>query len=229
MKTWPQPQPCQFIGVLYAHACIWLDPNTEIEAFMSLRYLLSDGGWAITVDVHPSATGDTTTMLGVQRLTLVFTPELFRERKLLKRWDGTWTRVESQRMSAQKSWNPLSHCLICFTANWFHADVNKNMSSSRCTTFTILPPRVYPRAFAEQIRRLFPKLVGNGEGKPRVQPADGALAFSRYPWSDWPEASLMETVRYLRGSRSLNPPQKWKNVFPRSFEILHAMETKVNN
>jgi len=103
------------------------------------------------------------------------------------------------------------------------------MSSSRCTTFTILPPRVYPRAFAEQIRRLFPKLVGNGEGKPRVQPADGALAFSRYPWSDWPEASLMETVRYLRGSRSLNPPQKWKNVFPRSFEILHAMETKVNN
>ncbi|CAL1155198.1 unnamed protein product [Cladocopium goreaui] len=76
--------------------------------------------------------------------------------------------------------------------------------------------RVYPRAFAEQIRRLFPKLVGNGEGKPRVQPADGALAFSRYPWSDWPEASLMETVRYLGGSRSLNPPQKWKNVFPRS-------------
>jgi len=64
---------------------MWLDPNTEIEAFMSLRYLLSDGGWAITVDFHPSATGDTPTMLGVQRLTLVFTPELFRERKLLKR------------------------------------------------------------------------------------------------------------------------------------------------
>jgi hypothetical protein len=51
-----------------------LDPNTEIEAFMSSRYLLSDGGWAITVDVHPSATGDTPTMLGVQRLTWCLLP-----------------------------------------------------------------------------------------------------------------------------------------------------------
>ena len=79
---------------------------------MSLRYLLLDGGWAITVDVHRSATGDTPIMLGVHRWILVFIPELFGERKLCKRWGGTWTRVERRRTSAQRSWNPHSHCLI---------------------------------------------------------------------------------------------------------------------
>lgn len=95
--------------------------NTELERFMSLRYLLLDGGWAIMVDVHPSATGDTPTMHGAQRWILVCIPELFREKKLFKQWKGTWTRVESQRMSAQRSWNPHSHCLIWSFIHLFHS------------------------------------------------------------------------------------------------------------
>ena len=89
------------------------------------------------------------------------------------------------------------------------------------------PPtlRVYPRAFAERIKELFPKLVANGEGTPaiyrdQVQWGSGASAFGRMPWTDWPEAMLIGPLRYARGNSNLKCPDFWKREFPTAFEIL---------
>lgn len=87
---------------------------------------------------------------------------------------------------------------------------------------------MYPRAFAEQIRRLFPKLIAHGEGRPDAGTkriwANGPMAFEGQAWSDWPEASLISVARYLRGNKNLIVPPRWKAVFPTPFETLHKME-----
>ena len=79
--------------------------------------------------------------------------------------------------------------------------------------------RIYPVLFGRKIASLMPQLMQNGEGKPRdedlpVGPAH--LAFQNTPWEDWPEANLKEVVTYLRGSKNLAVPKRWKDVLPKS-------------
>lgn len=90
-------------------------------------------------------------------------------------------------------------------------------------------PRVYPRAFAERIRRLFDKFVKGGEGQPQQKCSaifGGPDAFSKCPWSDWKEARLFGSMRYLRGNKHLDVPIRWKEVFPQPFEMLHRVEQR---
>ena len=38
---------------------------------------------------------------------------------------------------------------------------------------------------------------------------------TKYPWSDWPEAGLVDVVRYLRGNVNLRLPKEWEGVLPK--------------
>ena len=78
-------------------------------------------------------------------------------------------------------------------------------------------PRVYTKAFGVKIRDLMPALLGSGRGKPELSGKDVSIyeLYSKYPWSDWPEANLEPVIRYLRGSRYLDLPQAWRDVLPR--------------
>ena len=71
-----------------------------------------------------------------------------------------------------------------------------------------------------------PLLVSQGEGKPGPAPdsftaiqyiqkcSTGADPDRDDGW-DWPEANLLETIMYLRGSKLLCLPLDVKSVFPR--------------
>lgn len=76
--------------------------------------------------------------------------------------------------------------------------------------------RIYPQGFADQVRSLFPALIG-GEGMPDVDHTVSAQSlFHSLAWDTWKEAELMPCIKYVRGNKHLNAPQEWKDVFPRS-------------
>ena len=69
-----------------------------------------------------------------------------------------------------------------------------------------------------------PQLLSGGEGKPESGPDHfTALSFIQEcscmveapgeDW-DWPEACLLDTIRYLRGSKLLSMPADLKAAFP---------------
>lgn len=60
-----------------------------------------------------------------------------------------------------------------------------------------------------------PGLKKQGEGKPEVTDGSVLEELTAYEWSDWQEANLKETVRYLYGSLLSTLPQEWKECFPR--------------
>ena len=75
--------------------------------------------------------------------------------------------------------------------------------------------------------KILPRLCAGGVGKPELESTnerEGAIRFAKLPWSDWPEANLVHVLKYLRGSKHLNPPDYWKAVFPKPFEILHKIQ-----
>ena len=49
--------------------------------------------------------------------------------------------------------------------------------------------------------------------------AKGKIAFQAMEWADdpsmdWGDASLIQVVRYLRGSKYLELPEEWRSCFP---------------
>lgn len=79
--------------------------------------------------------------------------------------------------------------------------------------------RVYPVRFGRKVCELMPELMSRGEGHPKLEcldpaPAHELLAIEE--WSDWPEANLVEALRYLRQNKSLSLPPQWRAVFPRA-------------
>ena len=101
------------------------------------------------------------------------------------------------------------------------------------TCSAMLHIRSYPVGFGNKIRDLMPQLLSQGEGKPGPAPASfTAVQYIEYcssradpgrddddGWNwdgwDWPEANLVETLIYLRGSKLLCLPPDVKTVFPR--------------
>lgn len=79
--------------------------------------------------------------------------------------------------------------------------------------------RVFPKLFGQHIRHLLPKLATAGEGKPNLADLSGSSGpnvLNSTPLTDWPEASLVHVVRYLRGNRSLTLPVEWQSAMPRA-------------
>ena len=78
--------------------------------------------------------------------------------------------------------------------------------------------RIYPIGFGKEIASLMPKLATRGEGKPldKEMPTHvpAHIAFAAAPWEDWSEANLKEVMTYLRGNKSLELPQFWRDVLP---------------
>ena len=67
-----------------------------------------------------------------------------------------------------------------------------------------------------------PKLKTCGEGKPVLEEgaSNGPEIFAAMSWDGdtwWEDAHLKPLVVYLRGNRSLQMPDRWKQVFPRQF------------
>ena len=89
-------------------------------------------------------------------------------------------------------------------------------------------PRIYPPAFADKIKELYPGLVKGGTGKPNVENdhRTGEQVFDEMAWSDWEEAELSGVLHYLRGNRHLVLPDSWRAVLPRPFEILFKLEQR---
>ena len=78
--------------------------------------------------------------------------------------------------------------------------------------------RVYPRRFGKKVCSLMPQLCTKGEGQPtilEVSPESGPQTLRDLAWSDWPEANLVEVLRYTRGNKHLNMPSIWKDVLPK--------------
>lgn len=61
---------------------------------------------------------------------------------------------------------------------------------------------------------MMPGLKSEGEGRPIVSSEPVWEELTKYPWSDWPEAGLVDVVRYLRGNVNLRLPKEWKECFP---------------
>jgi hypothetical protein len=91
----------------------------------------------------------------------------------------------------------------------------------------LVSPRVYPQGFADEILRLYPGLITGAEGFPEVnRDVSPQQIFEATPWATWPEANLIQCVRYFRGNRHLEVPADWLQVFPAPFEVLHRMEQR---
>ena len=87
--------------------------------------------------------------------------------------------------------------------------------------------RVYPQGFANKIRELYPGLVDGAEGAPEVHANECPFReFDNLPFTTWPEAKLVQVLRYLRGNRHLKVPKKWLEVFLQPYEVLHQLELK---
>jgi hypothetical protein len=82
--------------------------------------------------------------------------------------------------------------------------------------------RSYPIAFGLRIMQYLPKLRSGSTGCPPLDGQDGkpdAISmFRAMPMGpdNWSEASLLDVVKYLRGSIHLRLPQEWKDAFPTS-------------
>lgn len=70
------------------------------------------------------------------------------------------------------------------------------------------------------MQRILPQLVAGAHGKPALPcetpPGWMQLMFQAMilDVNEWPEAKLLESCRYIRGSKHLNVPDSWKSVFP---------------
>lgn len=80
--------------------------------------------------------------------------------------------------------------------------------------------RSYPIAFGLRVQRLLPR-VTRGNGGPPCLPSepmggwDAPAAFADLLFSNgWLEARLFEAAQYVRGSKHLNLPLRWRQVFP---------------
>ena len=81
-------------------------------------------------------------------------------------------------------------------------------------------PRVYPSGFGKAILRLLPEVMGTGSGKPNLGPnPDGPQLLRDTPFTTWPEAALKPVLRYLRGNKGLELPERWKCCFPRTSDL----------
>lgn len=80
--------------------------------------------------------------------------------------------------------------------------------------------RSYPIAFGLRIMRYLPKLRAGATGWPPLDEQGGGQdaisMFRAMPMGpdNWSEASLLDVVKYLRGSIHLRLPQDWKDAFP---------------
>ena len=63
-----------------------------------------------------------------------------------------------------------------------------------------------------------PKLKTEGEGKPKLNVVDVPAydLLMDADMSDWPEAGLKDTIRYLYAHKSLKLPAEWKKAIPKS-------------
>lgn len=78
--------------------------------------------------------------------------------------------------------------------------------------------RSYPIPFGLYILKVTPQLVKTGTGKPSAT-GDGRFGlevFKRIDMQDWPEADCSASCRYVRGSKGLMVPDRWKRAFPLS-------------
>ena len=80
--------------------------------------------------------------------------------------------------------------------------------------------RSYPISFGLKVQRILPQLVAGAHGKP-VLPCEVPAGWMQLMFkatsfveNNWPEAKLMESCLYIRGSNHLNVPDSWKGVFP---------------
>lgn len=85
--------------------------------------------------------------------------------------------------------------------------------------------RTYPIAFGLRVQRLLKTFVKHRSEPTKLpnEPPEGwnvPLMFQRMSFksTNWSEARLRECCIYLRGSKGLNVPQRWKNVFPTDLE-----------
>ncbi len=81
--------------------------------------------------------------------------------------------------------------------------------------------RSYPVAFGLHVQRILPKLIKGTSAKPQlpIEPDGGwdvpkLFQTMQFNLNDWEEAKLIECCTYLRGSKALKVPEKWKRVFP---------------
>ena len=79
------------------------------------------------------------------------------------------------------------------------------------------PLRQYPVKFGLQITRMYHGLCHKSWGKPRPQKSHRWEAvhelFDEKLWADfWDDAEMLSVLRYLRGNKSLNLPEPWKNT-----------------
>ena len=77
--------------------------------------------------------------------------------------------------------------------------------------------REYPAAFGYKLASLIADFKGNHFGVPQlpeVLPSPEEI-FASMEWdSVWPEADIVSTVRYLRGSKSLHIPESFRPLLP---------------
>ena len=99
--------------------------------------------------------------------------------------------------------------------------------ASKQTYFDQWPAlRSYPVAFGLHVQRILPKLIQGTSAKPQlpIEPDGGwdvpkLFQTMQFNLNDWEEAKLIECCTYLRGSKALKVPEKWKRVFPKSTDL----------
>ena len=78
-------------------------------------------------------------------------------------------------------------------------------------------PRQYPASFGKKLATLMDVLKSSNLGAPNV-PNNIPTAeeiFGAMEWgSVWPEANLVQTVHYLRGSKHLRIPESFRQLLP---------------
>ena len=79
--------------------------------------------------------------------------------------------------------------------------------------------RSYPVAFGLKVQRMLPKLLAKCSGPPALPFERHVLAPAMFQQMDfgpdtWSEAKLMECCVYMRGSKHLVVPERWKSAFP---------------
>ena len=81
--------------------------------------------------------------------------------------------------------------------------------------------RSYPVAFGLKVQRILPKLLAKCSGPSPLpsEPANSHEAPAMFQQMDfgpdtWSEAKLMECCVYMRGSKHLAVPERWKSAFP---------------
>ena len=75
--------------------------------------------------------------------------------------------------------------------------------------------RCYPQPFARRVAALVPRLLEDVSQLPCPGQVDGREIFHSMDWDDMcKDASLLEAIVYVRGSRKLKIPHVWRDVLP---------------